>query len=79
MASNYKLGAPYAFRLTAGNGVISVYYGAGASTPAATYPVSGTGLGTYFKAGNYLQSNNRTYTELGSATSEVSIYTLTLS
>lgn len=76
---SYTLGKPYAIRLTAGRGVIRVYIGAGSTVPAASYVIPGLGAGAYFKAGNYLQSNNITYAELGNATSEVVVYTLTLS
>lgn len=77
--SNYTLGTPYSFRLTAGNGVINVYYGVGATIPAATYTMTSPSDATHFKAGNYLQSNNATFNESGVATSQVSIYSLTLS
>ncbi|MEW5302276.1 MAG: hypothetical protein WDW36_005077 [Sanguina aurantia] len=41
---SYTLGTQYSFRLTAGNGVINVYYGVGATVPAATYTMTSPSL-----------------------------------
>lgn len=77
--SNYVLGTPYSIRLTGGNGVINVYYGFGETVPTASYTMTNPSTASYFKAGNYLQSNNVTFKELGTATSKVVIYSLNLS
>lgn len=77
--SNYILGTPYSIRLTGGNGLINVYYGFGATIPTATYTMTSPSPTSYFKVGNYLQSNNMTFNELGNATSKVVLYSLNLS